>query len=237
VRFFRSADRCIITGLRTLLAVGVLTGLSSPVAFSAQNEAPPGSATSPVSPSNAQQLSEKELEDFRNSMSRIPLPGKGCFTAQYPNKSWKKVECTPGPTNPSPLGRGGVRPLVVGNGTGYFAQAVGGNISAVIGSFDTTGTTGVTAEYGSRGTNLTIVYPNTYMLQINSNTFPTPLCGGVADCNGWQQFFFSQSGCNPGARACIYMQYWLVNHGLPCPDKSWTYYAVQHHPTLSAGML
>lgn len=110
----------------------------------------------------------------------------------------------------------------MGAGNDYFIQ-VTGNISSATGSFDLV--TGVNAEYGSRGEVLSVVYPNTYELQLNANLFDTTVCGGAQGCMGWEQFLFSQSQCTPVPTPCVFIEYWLINHGSPCPSASWTYYA------------
>jgi hypothetical protein len=52
---------------------------------------------------------------------------------------------------------------------------------------------------------------NSYSLQLNTNNFNSAaLCAGQAGCVGWQQFIRD----NPGT---VYIQYWLINHGSPCP--------------------
>src|SRR5207248_663139 len=116
-----------------MLLASLLAGLLSSLGAAAQNEpsaAPPSSSQQ----SNAQTLSDQEREDFLNSMSRIPVPNKGCFKAEYPKKTWQKVECNTTPAYPNPLARG-LRPTYVGHGTGNFAE-VTGNISSATGSFD-----------------------------------------------------------------------------------------------------
>ena len=64
-----------------------------------------------------------------------------------------------------------------------------------------------------------------WSLQLNANTFNSPLCGGQVGCSGWQQFIAD----NPGN---VYIQYWLIGHANPCPatpsgfpgGATWTYY-------------
>src|SRR5262249_16003426 len=104
----------------------------------------------------------------------------------------------------------------VGNGADYFAQ-VSGSISSATGSFDSV--TGLADEWGSRGNNLAVVFPNTYDLQINANTFSTPACGAVSACFGWQQFILDQdcTATTGAVSTWIYMQYWLYNFA-PCPS-------------------
>src|SRR5258707_8544568 len=108
------------------------------------------------------QLTFQQREIWRKSMVRTERPKKGCFTATYPEKTWKEVQCeTP---RLVPFGpRRGARPFTVGNGVDFSAQ-VTGNTSAAEGSFENVvGVTGVTG--GGVG--------NKYSLQLKPKTFPT----------------------------------------------------------------
>ena len=59
---------------------------------------------------------------------------------------------------------------------------------------------------------------NAFSLQLNTQFFPTPACQGVAGCQGWQQFVFSQDQCDG---PCVFMEYWLLNFGPRCPTGPW----------------
>src|SRR5438552_738605 len=98
-----------------------------------ESRSPPDAST-PAMRESQKPLS-RELREFREEMSRIPLPGTGCFTAQYPKKEWKNVECVPGPKLPYPLSKG-TPTNGVGSGRGYFAQLPSGNVTSAVGSFD-----------------------------------------------------------------------------------------------------
>jgi hypothetical protein len=215
MRFFRSTRRCGIG----CLGVVIVSFFSTCITVLAQSPAPSATTAAPATPpSNDRTVSDQERESFRNTMSGKPLPGKGCFAAKFPEPTWEQVECAPAPPYPNPPILPGARTTNVGAGTDYFAEVTGA-ISSAIGSFDSI--TGVSDEYGSRGNDLTDVYPNTYSLQLNTNRFSTSTCGGVPGCLGWQQFIFSQSQCYPSA--CIFTEYWLIGHPSPCPD-GWTFY-------------
>jgi hypothetical protein len=76
---------------------------------------------------------------------------------------------------------------------------------------------------------------NTYSLQLNTNTFNSAaLCAGQAGCVGWQQFIRD----NPGD---VFIQYWLINHGKPCPAKpagflnDWQFFDNTNAPQLAPG--
>jgi hypothetical protein len=150
----------------------------------------------------------QQREIWRKAMVRSERPKKGCFTATYPQKTWKEVPCeTP---RPVPFGpKRGARPFTVGNGTDFSAQ-VTGNTSAAEGTFENiVGVTGVTGG----GT------ANKYSLQLNTNTFSTTTCSGAANpgtCQGWEQFIYSSVTLSE-----ILIQYWLLGYNNPCP-AGWT---------------
>jgi hypothetical protein len=153
----------------------------------------------------------------------VPLPGEGCFVAHYPDKTWHPIQCKPARSVPNPLRRP-VEPFNVGNGTDYFATVTGNTITSATGSFDSV--SGVTDVFSAIYNNpTTIVFYNTYTLQLNANTFSTSLCKGALGCFGWEQFIFSQrSGCGS---PCIYIEYWVYNFNAPCstlpsvPGANW----------------
>src|SRR5208283_529833 len=170
---------------RIVIVASLLSGLFSSRATWAQLPPPPASAQ----PSPAQSMSQ---EAWRASMSRAPMPKKGCFKATYPNTAWQQVPCTTAPPAPYPPARG-PRSDNVGNGNDFSAQVMG-SISSAVGSFDSV--TGVTSESGD-------VYgvappvANTFSLQLNANTFATSVCEDAktpSKCFGWQQFVYSNSG-------------------------------------------
>src|ERR1700761_1432059 len=111
-------------------------------------------AASAQTPAANQRLTPDELrlrQDWHLSMAQIPLPKKGCFQAQYPNKQWREVTCVPTPNYPllpAPP-RHGARPLIVGNNNDVSPQTPSGFISTAIGSFDSV--SGVTTESGPVG--------------------------------------------------------------------------------------
>ncbi len=109
-------------------------------------------------------------------------------------------------------------PANVGNGNDFLAQVTGGLISTVDGSFpfaynDAQNPGEADSMYGA----------NTFSAQINSNTFPSSLCGAkpYPNCRGWEQFVFSNFPAGQFFSG-IYIQNWLLGATQPCP-ASWTY--------------
>jgi hypothetical protein len=106
-------------------------------------------------------------------------------------------------------------PQTLGAGNDLSAL-VTGSLTSAAGSL--LQVTGVTQESDPGG-------QNSYSLQLNTNTYNSAaLCAGQAGCIGWQQFIRD----NPGN---AYIQYWLINHGSPCPANpanfvdTWHYFA------------
>lgn len=158
-------------------------------------------------------------EAWRKSMVRVRLPKKGCFKAAYPNKEWQEVACLPSSPYPNrPQGRGGKGRggNTVGNTSGDWSAQTAGLISSSEGSFMS-----VNGAASVQGDKLGAPPPvaDVFMLQLNTQFFANPpACAGVIGCLGWQQFLYSQSQCGG---ACVFMEYWLIGFGSPCPAGSW----------------
>jgi hypothetical protein len=91
----------------------------------------------------------------------------------------------------------GPRPSTVGGGNDVTAGVTTGHISTAGGSFDSvSGVTSVTSQFGS----------DDYSLQLNANLFSSPICSGAgtpSQCQGWQQFIYSNDQCtNGGVNEC-----------------------------------
>jgi hypothetical protein len=214
-----SAARGYLTRLLGITALASV--LLCPGAYAQTGTQPPGStqpgSTEPApgattAPGSTTQPAEPSREEWSKAMARVPVPKKGCFKSSYPKMEWEEVPCAP----PSPYhnqpATGPKKPNAVGDGSGDFAAQSTGLISSAVGSFNSiTGATNVTGQIGGQGGQVA----NVFMLQINSQFFQTPACGGVAGCLGWQQFLFSQTQCGGGP--CVFMEYWLINFGSPCP--------------------
>jgi hypothetical protein len=184
-----------------LLVASLLSGLLSSRATAAS---PEPAATKP----SAEEAAKRKA--WRESMSRLPKPKAGCFTAEYPNIAWQEVPCTTAPLRPYPPAEGpSPKPQSVGHGIAFTAD-VPGLISAATGSFDAIN--GLVSETGIGNT------PNTYSLQLNSSFFKsTKACAGAsvpANCQGFQQFVYSNTGF-------LVMQYWLVHYGPAACPPGW----------------
>lgn len=158
--------------------------------------------------------SAKELEDWQNAIERAPAPKKGCFEARYPNPEWKEVPCVKAPDIPMPP-RQGPRPLVVGNANDIAATAPTGAISSTTGSFTIAGVTGESGRIGNTGP----LVADAYTLQINPNFFTGSTACATStnpNCSGWQQWVYF----NDGTQGMIFIQYWLVSFGAPCPPNA-----------------
>lgn len=217
--------------LGMMVVVNVLDWSISPSAASAQQ--PAAQTPAPSSPQGTTQPpSAQSLEDWRQLMARS-LPKTGCHTASYPSTQWQDVPCTTAPKSPR-LRAPGAAPVAGGGGSGDFLAVVTtGNISSATGLFDQV--TGVTSESDPSG-------QNSFSLQLNPNSFsPTivgppvggkrglPLCSVAVGCiAGAEQFIYSNLGCDSGT-SCVFIQYWLLGHGNPCPtsptiaNNTWTF--------------
>ena len=193
-----------------LLSACVLCGLLPNSSYAAEGDKSPTVAP-PTDNQTERALSPEDWrkqQEWRNSMSQIPQPKKGCFTAKYPSLEWQEVPCTNAPDLPYPPARGN-RPQTVG-GSNDFAGEVTGLISSATGSFDSI--TGVTSESGVKG-NGGAVTSDTYSLQLNTKPFTTSMCSSSpnAGCLGWQQFVYSNAGT-------AFIQYWLLRFNTTCPS-------------------
>ena len=155
-----------------------------------------------------------QVEAWRSSMIRHSSSA-GCYTATYPDETWRKVPC--GSTSSLSHGKpvvssassegGRLGPQVVGNGND-FSATVTGSINYAAGYFESI--SGVLSETGfdTSGNNLG---PNVFALQVNANnSFSTARCNGVVGCSGWQQYIYDTS-------QNLIIEYWINNYGTNCP--------------------
>jgi len=173
-------------------------------------------------------------------MRNIPLPGRGCFHASYPNVAWESVECKQAkPRAYRPSVNGKVGAPGTGDGKDYIAQSQG-LINFAAGKFFVSGVTSETNVNTPNNTGA-ILGSNEYSLQLNTNnrctsTSPaeycvtttagtfihTAACGDYGDCDVWQQFIYATDYNGPG-EAALFMQYWLYNWVGNCPKSYWGY--------------
>ena len=193
-----------------MLAIAVL--ISAAPAVAQTPAAPPG-------PSSLQPPPAPALKNWRDGMAHARPTKTGCFTSSYPSTQWQEVPCQAPPAYPSVPARG-ARPSIVGDGNDVVAGVTSDHISLAVGSFDSvSGVTDLTSHFGG----------NDYALQLNTNTFNSPVCDGAgtpSSCVGWQQFIYSQGQCTNGGQSapCVFMQYWLLGWGSTTCPANWMYF-------------
>jgi hypothetical protein len=146
------------------------------------------------------QPADPAREAWRAALLSTRRPKESCATATYPDKEWHDIPCVAPPARP--IVKAGVRPhFVGGNFPDPILSVQNGYIIDGEGSFDkVTGVTSVTTN-GS---------PNTFTLQLNTNTFMTSTCGSQPGCLGWVQFIYDSSA------HLAFIQYWL-EYATNCP--------------------
>ena len=187
------------------IAVALLVMLPPVYSSSFATAAEPSAKGSAKSQSAARE--EKARKEWQKQMAKIPVPKKGCFTANYPAKEWKEVPCSAPSKYPNVVGGS------IGNDVG--PQVTPLLISSATGSFDSVTPSTIT-ETGPWGGNPSAA--NAFTIQMNTQFFATSVCAGHVGCQGWQQFIYSQNQCNG---PCVFMEYWLINYGSPCPAGPW----------------
>jgi hypothetical protein len=206
----KSSNSTIIT-----IAATLLSGLWLSVALAANPPPPPSdaAASAAITPEMA-----KAHKAWSEAIARVPVPKKGCFKAEYPNREWREVPCGAPSKYPNPPAR---RPSAntVGNGNDVSAVVSPLLISAAVGSFDsvTPATITETGQVGGSGPQVA----NAFTLQVNTQFFTnnTYGCNLIGGCQEWQQFIFSQNQCSG---PCVFMEYWLLGFGATCPvDHPW----------------
>ena len=160
-------------------------------------------------PATAQSLQTDTAltEAWRAAITETPVPGSGCFTADYPSTVWTSVACSKAPVRPLlPAARPGGP--VIGNGNDFSAETAT-PISSAVGRFPTI--KGLTQETaGGRS--------DAYSLQLNSSYYTAPVCDGAkvpSQCRAWMQFAYVNEAPSPGT---AFMEIWLINYGNSCPS-------------------
>ena len=193
--------------------------------------AAPPAATAPPA---AGQEHPGNFDDWRTLMVLKPAPKTGCFTASYPSTDWREVPCTTAPARPYPPA-GGRRSDTVGNATDIVVAANAPPISLATGTFPgfqgPASLTGTLANNECPPSTTVPSGPDVYSLQLNANTFNTPLCAASpngSDCQGWQQFVLNNPGTTGNGSA--FVQYWLLNYQAQCPTPLWSVWPQDSNP-------
>jgi Bacterial Ig-like domain (group 3) len=234
----RRAARGCLTVLGTTVFVSLLSGFVlpfPPLMAQTSTHPPPAPTEQDASPSQAStQVPAADRETWRKSMSRHPLPKKGCFKASYPRTEWQEVPCMAPSRSMNSLQRRwgkGPGPNTVGGMGGDFTAQSSGLISSAVGLIKSVdGATSVQGDVQG----LAPMVNNVFSLQLNTQSpgfSNPPICLAVlGGCQGVQQFLFSQTQCNyepnqgeqsvvPGTAPCVFMEYWLVAYGATCPPN------------------
>src|SRR5579859_6757966 len=211
-----SHQRSLLLIALTVVAIILLSATSGPTSTNAQ-PLQQGTESATATPKDQGQA----LEDWRDAISQIPRPGKGCFEAAYPDKTWRQDACTAAPSYPMPPGRG-PRPVTIGNLDDVSPQVPAGSfINQAIGSFvSVSGITSESSPVNNTGPSIT----DAYTLQLNTDFFTSTVCNGAAtpaNCKGWEQFVFENN--NTVHRAFI--QYWIIKYNNPCPAGGWNQFS------------
>ncbi len=160
---------------------------------------------------------------WRSYMSKHPVPGVGCFTANYPSTAWTPTKCMLAPPYP----------LTVGNGTDFVAQAQSGTIMSATGSFPFLNEQISDITENDVGNPFTFGGSNDFSLQVNANQFPTSTpnaiqsngtnpCASGSECTGWQQFVLTNYASLSPVGSSIYIQFWLIGYQAAfgtCPNS------------------
>jgi hypothetical protein len=165
----------------------------------------------PIAGAHAAAPGPAEKFAWRDAIAATPTPAAGCFTAEFPSKSWVSVPCTVAPERPYLPRSGGHNGFTVGDGNDYAAV-----VTSLI-----TSTTGTFPRIKGLKTETDQGQQNDYSLQINSQFFASPTCKGAANpgsCLGWEQFVYSSGS------GAAFMQYWLINWNTKCPS-GWNSYS------------
>lgn len=176
----------------------------------------PASAAASASPAVAPATMKEDMRAWQDAIAAAPAPGKGCFIAKYPEKTWRKTACL---TASKQANR--AQTFDIGGANHVVARSATGTIRSATGSFENVTPANLTAT-GPLATGGTA--PDAFSLQINAQSGFIPVssdpaiaaCGTTKpDCTAWQQFIYSQYQGFPNPR--IFIEYWLHGFGATCP--------------------
>ena len=159
-----------------------------------------------------------QAEVWRKALEASGPSGIGCFVADYPSTTFKKVRCVPPPsqapitTQKRPLNVEKERPLDVEKYTGDYVLQSTTPIYAAFGSLRKVENVTSTIGFGN--------VPGEFNLQINTETtLPGNASGSLCsqsknpNCTGWLQFVYDSGGS-------INIQSWGINYGYgDCPSN------------------
>jgi hypothetical protein len=155
-----------------------------------------------------------QLQSWRAAIAHAATPGQGCYTAAYPQTTWKKMACVAAPNRPYIPRTSAGNSQTVGDGNDY-AAVTSTLTSEAVGSFPKVND--LTSERDDGQSNV-------YSIQLNSNFMSgDQACAGAYDpseCLGWLQFVYSSSS------TAAFMQYWLIDYtgsSVRCPS-GWNSY-------------
>lgn len=196
------------------LAVWMLLWASS----DAMAQRPPAPARpASAAASAAAPASKEDMRAWQDAIAAAPAPAKGCFTARYPETTWRKTACLTASKQTN-------RPITfdIGGANHVVAHSATGTIRSATGSFENVTPANLTAT-GPLATGGTAA--DAFSLQINSQLGFLPVssdaniaaCGPPAkpNCTAWQQFIYSQYQGYPNPR--IFIEYWMHEYGPSCP--------------------
>ncbi|MBL8288128.1 MAG: VWD domain-containing protein [Rubrivivax sp.] len=188
----------------------------APAAASAAASAATSAASSAAAAATAPAATtaKEAMRAWQDAIAATPAPGKGCFTAKYPGKTWRKTTCL---TASKQANR--PRTFDIG-GANHVVARSSGTVRSATGSFENVTPANLTAS-GPLATGGTA--PDAFSLQINAQPFvpvssdaTIAACGTTKPaCSAWQQFIYSQYQGFPNPR--IFVEYWLLGFGATCP--------------------
>jgi len=157
-------------------------------------------------------------DEWREGISKTPVPRRGCFESSYPSAEWHEVVCVTAPVRRDRAPPHAGLTEVVGSGTDFFAVSSSGNIVMAVGSFPVL--MGVVSESDTATSCGGTGWPNQYSLQINTGRFITSACNGALDssiCRGWEQFAYRTYGTE-WYEGWLWIEFWLLYYDNPCPS-------------------
>jgi hypothetical protein len=204
-----TSSSILTSALGIVCAAGLLSVNLPSRAIAAEPEPPaakePAPAAATTKPGAAVSAEEKaKREAWRLQMAHAPRNKGSCYTATYPDTTWKEVPCKAAPKHVFPP-RPGAHSDTVGDGTTDYVANPPNPITLAEGSFDTVAASSVQTEMAGSGG---VDGPNMFSLQLNSEYFPTSVCTAALGpkCRGWVQFVYDNSEQD------AYVQYWLLNY-------------------------